>query len=161
MPQIDVPDQPLADGSVSTIIQLKEWTDNAIICWGGLSLGGRVTVHLVNKLEQFRGQVGGYAACMSNWGPNILWTIEYGFKDWPGAKLCKNCFSLPGNGLWGPKAKKMPVGGWYTYGVKPKIEEEEDKNTVIATQLLSPLSPITIPPGPALLAPDGKRIVEL
>jgi hypothetical protein len=167
MPSLDT---KLADGRTSTIVQLPDWTESALICWGGLRLGGQTTVHLVSQLVDYCGQLGGLAACMPNWGANVIWTFEFGYKGWTGALLCKNCFEIhtPGGArsgpgvVYSPKKKKMPVGGWFTYGVKPLIEQNEDKKAAAVVALLS------VPPPKEVLklrelAPDGsdKRIVEV
>lgn len=153
----------LMNGRTSTIIHVREWTDSVIICWGGLRLGGQVTVHLVSELVPYGGTLGGLAACMPKWGPNVIWTFDFGFKSWEGAILCKNCFEVRKGAVpWAPKTKKMPKEGWFTYGVKPKIELKKNKKAAAVEALLA------VPPPKAVMKlinavvdGDGRRIVEI
>lgn len=155
-------DQKLANGETSTIVHVRSWTDSAIICWGGLRIGGQVTVHLVSEIVPYAGKVGGLAACMPKWGANVIWTFDFGFKNWDGAVLCKNCFETRKDGNYAPKTKKMPKEGWLTYGTKPKIELKKNKKAAAVEAILA------VPPPKRLIRlmneasdGDGRRIVEI
>lgn len=152
-------DTKLANGDTSTIVQLPTFTPLALVCWGGLRLGGQVTVHLPCELVEYGASIGGLASCMPKWGANVLWTFEFGFEHWDGAILCKNCFTLDPAA---PKAKRMPGGGWFTYAKKPKLEMTDPYKAAVRAILDKP-APRDLPnrSGPASKRHMGRRVVEI
>lgn len=96
------------------------WGDRCIVAWGGLRVGGAVTVHLPKELMWNGG--GGMcatAACMPGAGMQATWTYRFGFTEWDGALLCRRCFA---HKTQKPKATYKPENGWWAYIKTPKDE---------------------------------------
>ena len=101
------------------ITELK-WGELCLIAWGGLRVGGAVTVHLPKDLMwNGGGGMGATAACMPGAGICPTWTYAFGHLGWEGATLCKRCFN---HKKGQPKNVYRPPNGWWAYVKTPKDE---------------------------------------
>jgi hypothetical protein len=95
-------------------------THLSFVAWGGLRVGGAVTVHLPKDLMwNGGGGMGATAACMPGAGICATWTAGFGFKGWEGATLCRRCFDWKKQR---PKPTYRPANGWWAYASTPKDE---------------------------------------
>lgn len=91
-----------------------------LVAWGGLRVGGAVTVHLPKDLMwNGGGGMGGTAACMPGAGICPTWTLSFGYDGWEGAILCRRCFDWKKQK---PKHTYRPPNGWWAYASTPKDE---------------------------------------
>lgn len=103
------------------IIHELAWTELCLVAWGGLRVGGAVTVHMPKELMWNGG--GGMAAtahCMPNAGLCATWTYRFGVDEWEGSLLCRRCFDWKKQK---PKPTARPGAGFYAYGRTPKDEQ--------------------------------------
>lgn len=102
------------------IITEHKFGDLCLVAWGGLRVGGAVTVHMPSELMWNGG--GGMAAkacCMPGAGLCATWTFRFGHLDWEGATLCKRCFDWKKQR---PKPFTRSPNGFWAYASTPKDE---------------------------------------
>lgn len=91
-----------------------------LVAWGGLRVGGSVTVHLPKDLMwNGGGGMGATYACMPKAGLGLTWTFDFGYEGWEGAVLCRRCFDYKKQK---PKHTHRPPNGWWSYAKTPKDE---------------------------------------